>query len=120
MFSRFNWPVGGFFLLGVAMIIGGIYSQQQIPARVPLAQQLKERQLVNTCNTQCKAQQVSCKGGSMAACYRAAACKCECYLQQEPDNISGVQWRQCVQQNSAKAESLAAHETLSASSKAAQ
>lgn len=105
VFSRFNWLVGGFFLMGVAMMLWGTYTQQQIPAQVPLEQQMKERQLTKVCNSQCEVQQSSCRSGKMAECYRAAACKCECFLQQDPGNASSAQWQQCVQQNTANAES---------------
>ncbi|ADE12103.1 4Fe-4S binding protein [Sideroxydans lithotrophicus] len=105
IFSRFNWLVGGFFVMGVAMMMWGIYTQQQIPAQVPIEQQLRERQLANACNSQCETQQSLCKVGNMAECYRAAACKCECFLQHDPGNASSGQWRQCVQQNMANAES---------------
>jgi polyferredoxin len=106
VFSRFNWLVGGFFVLGVAMMAWGVYTQQQAPAQIPIEQQLKERQLVNTCNKQCEPQQVGCKGGSMAECYRAAACKCECFLQQDPSNAASGQWQQCVQRNTKSIEAL--------------
>jgi hypothetical protein len=119
VFSRFNWPVGGFFLLGVGMMIWGIYTQPPIVQQVPIEQQLKERQIARVCNSQCESQQALCKGGSMAECYRAAACKCDCYLQQDPSNIASGQWRQCIQQNASKADAMLAHERPSAMSRQA-
>jgi polyferredoxin len=106
VFSRFNWLVGGFFALGIGMMMWGVYTQQQIPAQIPIAQQLKERQLINVCNRQCESRQLACKGGSMAECYRAAACKCECFLQQDPSNSASGKWMQCVQRNTTSAETL--------------
>lgn len=106
VFSRFNWLIGGAFILGVAMMIWGIYAQQQMPAKESIDQQLKERALVNVCNKQCEPRQLSCKGGNMGECYRAAACKCSCFLQQDPTNVSSGQWRQCVQQNTDRADGL--------------
>ena len=111
LFTRFNWPVGAFFLAGVALMAWGIYTQQQIPAQIPLEQQLKERQLAKVCNSQCETQQQSCKGGDMGACYRAAACKCACYLEQDPGNEASGRWQQCVQQNTANARERAGHAT---------
>ncbi len=104
--SRFNWLVGGFFLMGAAMMIWGIYSQPQLPPPVPLAEQQKAIQTAKVCNSQCSRQQALCKGGSMAGCYQAAYCKCECFLQQDPFNASSVKWQQCVQINKAHAEAL--------------
>lgn len=109
MVSRFNWTVGGFFLAGVAMMTWGIYIQQQIPAPIPIAQQLKERRLISLCNNRCEPQQVACRKGSMASCYRAAACKCDCFLEQDPENPSSGYWRKCVRRNIGKAERIDMH-----------
>ena len=106
VFARFNWLIGGAFMLGAAMMIWGVHTQQQMPAKVSLEQQLKERSLVNTCNKQCEPQQQLCKGSNLGECYRAAACKCSCFLQQDPTNASGSQWQQCVKSNTDKADSL--------------
>jgi hypothetical protein len=114
VFSRFNWLVGGFFLIGIAMMMWGIHAQPPVAPQVPIEQQLKDRQVARVCNSQCERQQLSCKGGSMGECYRAAACRCECYLQQDPSNASSGQWRQCAQQNTAKAEAASAREHQSA------
>ena len=105
-FSGFNSLIGGFFLMGAAMMIWGIFSQQQLPPPVPLAEQEKARQIATVCNRQCSQQQASCKAGSMEQCYRAAACRCECSLRQDASNASSEQWRQCVQRNNASAEAL--------------
>lgn len=114
VFSRFNRVVGGFFLMGIAMMMWGIHTQPPIAPQVPIELQLKERQVARVCNSQCEPHQLSCKNGSMDQCYRAAACKCECYLQQDPSNASRGQWRQCIQQNTMKAEALIARERQSA------
>jgi polyferredoxin len=120
VFSRFNWLVGGFFLIGAAMMIWGIYTQPPIAAQVPIEQQLKDRHVARVCSRQCAEPQALCKEGSMAGCYRAAACKCECFLQQDPANTSSGQWRQCIQQNSNKAETLGSHDHPSVVGKTVQ
>ncbi len=117
VFSRFNWLVGGFFLMGIAMVMWSIYTQPPIAPQVPIELQLKEREVTRVCNNQCEPHQLSCKNGNMDQCYRAAACKCECYLQQDPSNASSEQWRLCIQQNTAKAEALIAREHRSAMSR---
>lgn len=106
VFARFNWLIGGFFLAGVAMMIWGIATQQQLPSPISFEVQQKTFQLARVCNAQCATQQSSCKGGSIAGCYRAAACKCACSLQQEPSSPSSGQWQQCVQRNNANALNL--------------
>jgi len=109
VFSRFNWLVGGFFLMGAAMMAWGIYSQPQVQAQVPIEIQLKDRESARVCGNQCLRQQSLCKEGSMSECYRAAACKCDCLLQQDATNALNDHWRQCVQQNNAKAEGIDSH-----------
>jgi polyferredoxin len=106
VFSRFNWLFGGLFMMGVAMMIWGINSQQQLPPQVPLADQQKALRIASVCNSQCSQQQALCKGGSLAECYLAAACRCECFLQQDASNTSSGQWRQCILKNKANAEAL--------------
>jgi hypothetical protein len=110
VFAGFNWLIGGFFVLGIVMMTWGIYTQQQIPPQVPIEQQLKDNHISNLCNSQCKSLQISCKDRSMASCYRAAACKCECYLQQDPSNPATAQWQQCVLQNTTKADKLGSYD----------
>jgi hypothetical protein len=37
----------------------------------------------------------------MAQCYNAAACKYECFLQQDPSSSERAHWQQLVRQNKA-------------------
>ena len=104
--SRFNWLVGGFFLLGCVMLVWGIMTQQPPLVQIPLAEQQRMQQTGRVCNLQCAQQQQSCKNGSLEGCSRAAACKCECFLQQDPESPSSKEWRQCVQSSNASAEIL--------------
>jgi hypothetical protein len=104
--SRFNWIVGAFFLFGCAIMIWGIWTQPAALAVVSLAEQQRVQQIGRVCNIQCAPQQTSCKGGSLEGCSRAAACKCECYLQQDPTSPSGEDWRQCVKRSNASADVL--------------
>ncbi len=104
VFARFNWLVGGFFLVGVAMMVWGIYSQPRIAPAVPLAVQQKAIQTARICNSQCSQQQAMCKPGNMAGCYKAAYCKCECSLRQDPASASRGEWQQCVQMYKARLE----------------
>jgi polyferredoxin len=106
MSSRFNRPVGGFFLLGCVMLVWGIMTQPPPLIQVSLAEQQKMQQTGRVCNVQCAQQQLSCRSGSLEGCSRAAACKCECYLQQDPDNPASNEWRQCVQSSKVSAEIL--------------
>lgn len=106
VFSKLNLLIGVIFLIGVAMMMWGIYTQQYLPAPVSAAEQQKAFTIARVCNAQCAAEQLSCKGGNIAGCYRAAACKCACNLQQDPDSLSATQWRQCVQKNNANALNL--------------
>jgi polyferredoxin len=104
--SRFNWLVGGFFLIGVAMVVWGIHTQPQLPPEVPLAVQQKALHTAKICNSQCAGQQALCKSGSVEGCLQASYCKCECYLQQDPTNPSSAEWQQCVKVSKAHAEAL--------------
>lgn len=109
VFSRFNWLMGSFFAVGVAMMIWGIYTQPPVAAQVPIEQQLKERQIARVCSSQCAEPQVLCKKGNIAECYRASACKCACSLQQDPGNSASGEWRQCVQHYTTEAEAFGTH-----------
>ncbi len=103
VFTRFNWLMGSIFLLGAAMMMWGIYTQPPIAPQVPIEQQLKERQITRACSNQCVEQQALCKAGRIAECYRASACKCACFLQQDPGNAASSEWRQCVEHYTAEA-----------------
>jgi hypothetical protein len=104
--SRFNWLVGAFFLLGGAMMVWGVVTQPPAAPQVSHAEQQKLQQIARVCNSQCATLQAACNGSHMQACYRAAACKCACSLQQDPNNASSGTWRQCVQNNTAHAAAL--------------
>jgi hypothetical protein len=70
--------------------------------------------LTNQCNTQCAPLKNACAGSppGQSACYRAAACICECFLRSDPRPVTPViqsthqKWQQCVTQNRATANSL--------------
>ena len=104
--SRFNWVVGGFFLLGCIMMVWGIVTQEPRLVQVSQEEQQKTQQIGRVCNTQCAQQQVSCKSGSLEGCARAAACRCECFLEQDPLSPSSGEWKQCVQRSKAGADAL--------------
>lgn len=106
IFSRFNWLVGAFFIIGCALLVWGIETQQPPLVQISAEEQFKVQQMGRVCNVQCDEQQTSCKKGSLEGCSRAAACKCECYLQQDPNNPASNEWRQCVQRSNASAEVL--------------
>jgi len=104
--SRFNWWVGALFLAGCIMSVWGILSQ---PQENPVPETPVERQahqLAELCRSQCAPQLSACKGGAMSACYRAAACQCQCSLDHDPANLASSVWRQCVQKNTANADAL--------------
>lgn len=104
--SRLNWLVGGLFLLGCAMMIWGVISQKQVDVKKSQQEQLKIQQIAHVCNTRCAPIQATCNGKNIAGCYRAAACKCACSLQQDPSNALAGSWGQCVRSNTAHAQSL--------------
>jgi len=106
VFSRFNWLVGAFFIFGCAMLVWGIMTQQPALVEISPEEHLKVQLMGRVCNTQCAEEQASCKGGSLEGCSRAAACKCECYLQQDPSSPASNDWRQCIQSNNASADQL--------------
>jgi polyferredoxin len=104
--SRFNWPVGGFFLLGCALLIWGILTQHSPSVQLSFVELQKMQQTGRVCNAQCAQQQLSCKSGNLEGCSRAAACQCECFLQQDPESPSVYEWRQCVRNSNDSAEML--------------
>jgi hypothetical protein len=104
--ARFNWVVGAFFLFGCAIMVWGIMTQPPAVAEVSVAEQQRVQQLGRVCNVQCAQQQASCKAGSLEGCSRATACKCDCYLQQEPTSPASEEWRQCVKRSNASADIL--------------
>lgn len=109
IFSRFNWIVGISFLLGCAMMIWGIATQTPVESQASRDAQLKLQQISRVCNKQCAAIQSTCNGTHMDGCYLAAACKCDCSLQQDPANDSATAWHQCVQINTARADAFKSH-----------
>lgn len=102
--SQAHWLVVAIFLIGIAMVVWGIITQPKVVAEVPFAVQQKNREVGRVCTAQCAAQQGACKDHNMESCYRAAACKCDCYLQQDPLNAAHADWQQCVDRNTAHAE----------------
>lgn len=109
---RFNWLVGGLFLLGFGMMVWGVVMQEPIQPQLSWEEQQKIQLLARVCNKQCAQLQSSCNGNHMEGCYRAAACKCECSLQQDPANPSSNAWHQCVQKNNERAEALISHTNI--------
>jgi polyferredoxin len=105
-FSRSNLAMGAIALLGIGLMAWGAYTQQALPPKVPFAVQQKAMELARVCNNQCAKQQAACTANNVEGCYRAAACKCECSLQQDPSNAAAPQWQQCVQRNNANAQAL--------------
>ena len=105
-FSRTNIVMGTFLLIGMGMIGWAVYTQPPPEAVVPLAVQQKAQQLARVCSAQCAVQQAQCKGDNVEACYRAAACRCECSLQQDPENAASAQWKRCVERNITNADAL--------------
>ena len=99
-----NWLAVSLFLAGVAMMAWGIATQPKELPKVPFAVQQKARAIARICNEQCAQQESACRNRSMEGCYRAAACRCQCSLQQDPANVAGSEWRQCVEKNSARAQ----------------
>ena len=92
------------FLAGIAMMAWGLATQPKELPKIPLAVQQKARDVARICSAQCVQQQASCKSRSMEGCYRAAACRCECSLQQDPGNPARDEWKQCVARNLQHAE----------------
>lgn len=104
--SRINWLVVIFFLLGCVMMVWGIVTQEPAKQQISFAEQQKAQQISRVCNEQCVQQQSSCKSGSLEGCSLAAACRCECFLQQDPTSPASGEWKQCVQRSKASAEVL--------------
>jgi hypothetical protein len=68
---------------------------------------LEAQRIVSTCNSRCASEKNACDSGSQSACYRAAACQCQCFLDEDTTNSPARgQWRQCVADNTAKADQL--------------
>jgi hypothetical protein len=101
--SRFNWLVGAIFLLGFAMSAWGLATSKVEKPQVMTPAQLHSHQVAEQCNLQCAPQRTLCKGGSVAGCYRAAACQCQCQMDNDPTNAAVGEWRQCVQTDTANA-----------------
>lgn len=104
--SRFNWLVGGFFLVGCVMMVWGVATQPAIQPKISQAEQQQNQQIARVCNSQCAALQSTCSGNNIQGCYRAAACKCACSLEQDPNNAASATWKQCVQNNTAHAQAM--------------
>ncbi len=107
--SRFNWLVGAMFLAGCVMMVWGIVTQPEAQPQISHEELLKNQQVARVCNSQCAPLQATCNGKNIAGCYRAAACKCACSLEQDPANASSATWRECVDSNNANLKRLEAH-----------
>jgi polyferredoxin len=98
VFSRFNWVVGGLFLLGCAMMAWGIVTQQPVQQQTTSPEeQQKMQQIARVCNSQCAKVQATCRSDNIIGCAEASACRCKCFLQQDPLNPSRGEWQQCAQ-----------------------
>ena len=117
MSTRFNWMIGAFFMLGCALMVWGIAMQEPIQSQASRDTQLKNQQIARVCNSQCATLQSSCNVNHMEGCYRGAACKCQCSLQQDPTNDFSGAWRQCVQVNTAHAEALGSRKIVNPAAK---
>ena len=111
---RFNWLVGATFTVGLLLFAWGVYNQVagQEQQREALIEQQKVQKLTDACKGQCSVQHAACESGKLAACYRAAACECQCRLRIAPDNPSSDSWRQCIQTNTLKADSVKADQSI--------
>jgi hypothetical protein len=103
--SHFNWWVGALFIAGCGMTVWGIAAQPE-PVAPPTQAEVQAHQLSEICRAQCAPQLDSCKGGSKAGCFRAAACQCQCSLERDPSNAESANWRRCVQKNNESADAL--------------
>lgn len=117
--SRFNWWVGALFLAGCFMSVWGALPEREKVVPPPTAAQQQANRLAELCRSQCMVQLSGCKAGAMADCYRATACQCQCSLEREPSNALSGAWRQCVQDNTAKASGLRVPQAGSANTTAA-
>jgi len=104
--ARFNWVVGGIFLIGVAMFGWGVNTQMEEMERLQQKQIAQQQilKLTAACKGQCEDQHAACSAGELSACFRASACECQCKLRAYPENPSSAQWQQCVKTNNEKAE----------------
>lgn len=109
IFSRFNWIVVTFFILGCVTMGVGVAMQPPIQSKAALEAQLKSQEISRICTRQCTSLQSSCTGKHMEGCYLAAACRCNCSLEHDPGSASSAEWHQCVQVNTARANALGAH-----------
>jgi polyferredoxin len=92
------------FLAGIVLMVWGLVTQPKVLPKIPFAVQQKTREIARICSVQCVQQESACKNRNMEGCYRAAACRCECTLQQDPSNTDSNGLRQCVARNLAHAE----------------
>jgi hypothetical protein len=67
---------------------------------------LNASQIKASCDARCNSQMAECQGGSESGCYRAAACQCQCTLDNAPNDPAASSWRSCVTTNTANANAL--------------
>ncbi len=99
-----NRLVLGLFFAGLAMTIWGLLTQPEVIPKTPQAVLQKNRDIAHICSAQCVQQEAACKKRNMEGCYRAAACRCECTLQQDPTNSGSAELKQCIVRNRQHAE----------------
>lgn len=92
--------VSAVFLAGVILTGYSIATLPKAVAQLPPEVKARNHQILESCNAQCSADQGLCKAGSLQACYRTAACKCNCYISEDPNNAERPQWEACVKLNS--------------------
>jgi polyferredoxin len=107
--TRFNWLMGAFAILGLALMMWGVIMQPAPPTQMSPEELQKIQRIARVCNSQCATFISSCKERNMEGCYRASACKCECNLQQDPANAESDSWRQCVKRFTTLAETPGTH-----------
>lgn len=91
------------FLTGIVLLIWGLMTQPKALPKVSFAEQQKTHEIARICSAQCVQHETACKHQNMEGCYRAAACRCECTLHQDPTNSDSKGLKQCVARNLAHA-----------------
>jgi len=101
--SRHNWMIGSLFLFGSVMTAAGVMAAQVHKPYVPTRAERLAHSAATFCQTQCISERRACQSGNVAACYRSAACECQCQLTRDPGSPSSNTWRQCVINSTANA-----------------
>lgn len=70
------------------------------------------QRIAATCDARCAGLKAQCERGGQSACYRAAACTCQCFLDEDDGSPSRARWHQCVADNTARADALRSNATV--------